>query len=145
MKSGLAELLSRPGRVLRLFRRRQTVYDPDRIVHEAPIVSGTVRRAPAGSGEILHFADTQWGPHRDRALRNASLKARMRHMEGRRASVLRLIFYPLGRFVRIYVMRRFFLNGFAGVRYAAVGAVYAAASEYYLFRFQREGRPAPRA
>ncbi|MGE0233730.1 MAG: glycosyltransferase family 2 protein [Flavobacteriaceae bacterium] len=139
---GLAHRWTRRGRVLRLFRRLQAAYDPQRIVHEAPLVDGRVLRASRGVGEILHFADTHWRPHRDRALRNAALKASMRYRDGRRASVLRLLFYPLGRFLRIYVMRRFFINGFAGLRYAVVGAVYAAASEYYLFRLQGERRKA---
>ena len=109
-----------PDRKLRLFDRRRGRWG-GREVHERVEVDGPVRRF---AGEIEHFAYRDLGDQQRRLSRYARMMAEQMHAEGRRAGIRHLLVNPLWRFVRGYVLRAGFLDGWRGFAIAALDAHY---------------------
>ena len=60
------------------------------------------------------------------------------HAKGERASVAQLVFSPVTRFLRFYVLRLGFLDGAAGFAHIAIGA-FASFLKYAKLRALQEG------
>jgi hypothetical protein len=110
-----------PDRVLRLFDRRRGGFRGRREVHEHVEVDGPVRTLP---GELEHRAYRSLGDQLDRLRRYARLMAVHLHAERRRAHWWNLVLNPAWRFLRGYVLRLGFLDGWRGLIYAYVEANY---------------------
>lgn len=110
-----------PDRVLRLFDRRRGGWRGDREIHEHASVDGPVQRL---SGDLLHHAYRSLADQLARLERYARLMAEHDHARGRRAKLANLIVNPWWRFVRGYVLRGGFLDGWRGLVYAWVEANY---------------------
>lgn len=110
-----------PDRVLRLFDRRRGGWRGDREIHEHASVDGPVKILP---GDLEHHAYRSFADQTARLDRYARLMARHLHGTGRRARVANLIGNPLWRFLRGYVLRAGFLDGWRGLVYALVEADY---------------------
>ena len=110
-----------PDRVLRLFDRRRGGFRGDREIHEHASVDGT---ALTLSGDLEHRAYRSLSDQVARLERYARLMAEHLHASGRRAHVYNFIVNPFWRFVRGYVLRGGFLDGWRGLVYAYVEANY---------------------
>jgi glycosyltransferase involved in cell wall biosynthesis len=110
-----------PDRVLRLFDRRCGGFRGDREIHEHASVDGAVVTL---SGDLEHRAYRSLSDQVARLERYARLMAEHLHARGRRAHVYNLMFNPLWRFVRGYILRGGFLDGWRGLVYAYVEANY---------------------
>ncbi len=90
-------------------------------MHEGVAISGTVGylRAPI---EQIPFRDIQH--YLEKMQRYSSLMARRMYRNGRRFSVFKLLFHPLGAFVKRYVLRRGFADGLQGLLLAFFYAYY---------------------
>ncbi len=108
-----------PDRVLRLFRRG-TARFTDAPVHEKVVPSGTVGRLQA---HFLHYTY----PTLDTALvkmnRYSTDGALAMQARGRRASLSSALGHGIWTFIRIYLIRRGFLDGKHGFVLAAVAAM----------------------
>ncbi|HEX6832163.1 MAG TPA: glycosyltransferase family 2 protein, partial [Rudaea sp.] len=110
-----------PDRVLRLFDRRRGGWRGDREIHEHASVDGPVQTL---EGDLLHEAYRSLDDQLRRLDRYARLMAEHQHARGRRARWWNLVLNPGWRFVRGYVLRLGFLDGWRGLVYAYVEANY---------------------
>ena len=110
-----------PDRVLRLFDRRRGGFRGGREIHEHASVDGSIRTL---SGDLEHRAYRSLADQLARLERYARLMAEHQHASGRRAHLYNVIFNPFWRFLRGYVLRAGFLDGWRGLVYAYVEANY---------------------
>ncbi|NIM04649.1 MAG: glycosyltransferase family 2 protein, partial [Armatimonadetes bacterium] len=59
------------------------------------------------------------------------------HQQGKRATFFRLLFHPLGRFLRMFVLQRGFLDGMHGLVVCTLAACYVALQDARLWEIQR--------
>ena len=110
-----------PDRVLRLFDRRRGGFRGEREIHEHASVDGPVQTL---SGELEHRAYRSLSDQLARLERYARLMAEHQHAAGRRAHLYNVVLNPFWRFLRGYVLRAGFLDGWRGLVYAYVEANY---------------------
>jgi glycosyltransferase involved in cell wall biosynthesis len=103
---------------LRLFDRRQARWSED-VVHEHVLAKGSVGRL---DGDLLHASAESLDGYLAKQNRYTTLQAEAMHARGERFSFTRLVFSPLLRFLRFYVLRVGFLDGSAGLIHIAIGS-----------------------
>ena len=119
-----------PDRKVRLYDRRRAHWIGD-YVHEALEVAGSI--VPF-RGDILHFPYQDWPDHLRRIDRYTRLAADGALASGKKGSYFRLIFgLPLS-FLRTFVLRAGFLDGWRGAVIAAAGARYVFMRELRILR-----------
>jgi len=102
---------------LRLFDRRHARWSDD-AVHERVLTDGSVGRL---EGDLLHASGDSLDAYLAKQNRYTTLQAEAMHARGERFSFGRLIFSPLARFARFYLLRAGFLDGTAGLVHIAIG------------------------
>lgn len=110
-----------PDRVMRLFDRRRGGFRGEREIHEHASVDGAV---VALAGDLEHRAYRSLADQLARLERYARLMAEHQHGAGRRAHVYNIVLNPFWRFLRGFVLRAGFLDGWRGLVYAYVEANY---------------------
>ena len=110
-----------PDRVMRLFDRRRGGFRGDREIHEHASVDGSVETL---AGDLEHHAYRSLSDQLARLERYARMMAEHQHARGRGAHVYNILFNPFWRFLRGYVLRAGFLDGWRGLVYAYVEANY---------------------
>lgn len=106
-----------PDLSLRLFDRRQGHWSTDP-VHEKVECSGPVGQL---NGDLLHESAETLASYLTKQNRYTSLAAEAALARGKRASVGRLVFSPVVRFVKFYVVRQGFRDGWPGLVHIAIG------------------------
>jgi glycosyltransferase involved in cell wall biosynthesis len=109
-----------PDRLVRLFDRRRGGWVGEEI-HENTRVTGRVRRL---SGHLEHFSYRSLSDHLDRMQRYADLMAQALYARGRRCGLAPVLLNPQWRFVRGYLLRLGFLDGWRGLVFALIEAGY---------------------
>lgn len=107
-----------PDRVLRLFRREAGRFT-DVAVHESVKCTG---RVAILDGHFLHYPYPDLETLMSKINRYSSDAALMMHAKGRTAGVASAVGHGFWTFVRIYVLRKGFLDGREGFVLAAAGA-----------------------
>ena len=107
-----------PDYVLRLFRRDLGTFD-DVLVHEQVVVNGRVGKLKSW---FLHFPFDDLGVLVAKINRYSGDAAQMMSLKGRRVGVLGLIQHSVWTFIRIYFLRRGFLDGRHGFVLAGTAA-----------------------
>jgi glycosyltransferase involved in cell wall biosynthesis len=102
---------------LRLFDRRHARWSEDD-VHEHVVGDGDVGRL---AGDLLHASAESLDAYLAKQNRYTTLQAAAMHARGERFSFVRLVFSPLVRFLRFYLLRGGFLDGTAGLVHIAIG------------------------
>ncbi len=113
--------------ITRLFRKSRAHYDLSLLVHEALIHDGPIRTLKRGSILHHHHASLE-----ERLAKNedySSLKARERIARGRTSGPFKLLLNPLGRFLKIYLLQRYFICGTPGLVNALLHAHYTLLTE----------------
>jgi glycosyltransferase involved in cell wall biosynthesis len=109
-----------PDYDVRLFRRDRATWggnDP----HEKILVDGRVRKLQQ---PLHHFTYRDIADHLERINRFTSVSARELKRDGRRARLSDALLRPAARFFSSYVLKRGFMEGFAGFYVAVTAAVY---------------------
>ena len=109
-----------PDYDVRLFRRERATWsgsDP----HEKILVDGKVRRL---KNPLYHFSYRNIEDHVQRINRFTSISSHELRKSGARWRLGDALLRPVGRFFRSYVLKRGFLEGFAGLYVAITAAVY---------------------
>jgi glycosyltransferase involved in cell wall biosynthesis len=109
-----------PDRLVRLFDRRRggwTGYE----VHENTTVRGRVGRL---SGRLEHYPYRSLADHQQRMQRYAELMAQAMYERGKRCGLARVLLNPQWRFVRGYLLRLGFLDGWRGLVFALIESNY---------------------
>jgi len=109
-----------PDRNLRLTRRGAGHWG-EATVHEAMTVNGTVGKL---NGDILHYTYRNISDHLRVIDEFTTLAAEKMFTSGKRRALLNLVFNPLWKFLRMYVLRLGFLDGVAGFMVATLGSYY---------------------
>jgi len=107
-----------PDHVLRLFRRESGRFS-DAAVHESVQCAGKVAVLP---GHFLHYPYPDLDTLLAKINRYSTDAAAMMHARGKRTGVPGVIGHALWTFIRIYVIRKGFLDGREGFVLAAAGA-----------------------
>jgi glycosyltransferase involved in cell wall biosynthesis len=110
-----------PDRVLRLFDRRRGGWRAGREIHEHAVVDGNVTTL---AGDLQHVAYRSLDDQLARYRRYAAMMATHMHGNGRCARLHNLIANPAWRFLRGYVLRAGFLDGWRGFLFACMEADY---------------------
>ena len=110
-----------PDRVMRLFDRRRGGFRGTREIHEHASVDGAVVTL---GGDLEHRAYRSLGDQVGRLERYARLMAEHMQQSGKRAHLYKIVINPFWRFLRGYVLRGGFLDGWRGLVYAYIEANY---------------------
>jgi glycosyltransferase involved in cell wall biosynthesis len=100
-----------PDRKVRLFRKDRARWE-GAYVHEDLVVDGEIRRL---EGDILHFTYRNIADHLARINNFSDLGAQKLYAQRKKCRLRHLLLIPPGRFVKSYILRRGFLDGFAGL------------------------------
>ena len=128
-------------RVIRLFRRDRARYQ-DREVH-AEIEPG----GPVGvlSAPLVHYTFRSFAQYWPKVARYSDWGASQAFREGRRAGPGSILLRPIGRFVKMYLLRRGFLDGTHGLVLAMLAAfsVWLKYAKLWEMGRRQEGAPRP--
>jgi glycosyltransferase involved in cell wall biosynthesis len=119
-----------PDRKLRLYDRRRGRWRGD-FVHETLEIDGPIVPFAA---DLLHFPYRSWEDHRQRIDRYTKLAAEAARKNGKRGNVLRLVLAPPLIFLKAFVLRAGFLDGWRGMLIASAGARYVFLRELRILR-----------
>src|SRR5574343_459791 len=108
-----------PAWSLRLFDRRQARWSDD-AVHEKVVSQASVGTLP---GDLLHDSAETLAAYLTKQNRYTSLAADMAWQAGKRSSFGRLVFSPLVRFIKFYLIRQGFRDGLPGLIHIAIGCM----------------------
>lgn len=127
-----------PDRKVRLFDRRKVRFI-DAGGHDAvqPVEGATQQRL---RGELLHHANADIRSRLTQINKLSSDSAVYLYQNGQRSSWWKLLFKPPFRFLKEYLLRRGFLDGFYGLVIAASSAQYVFWREFKIMEFQRKGK-----
>jgi glycosyltransferase involved in cell wall biosynthesis len=103
----------------RLFHRAHARWSDDP-VHEHVLTTQSVIRL---RGDLLHESAETLERYLDKQNRYTTLQAEKMLAEGRSAGALALVFSPLARFVKFYLVRLGFLDGVAGLVHISIGCM----------------------
>ena len=106
-----------PDWSLRLFDRRHARWSDD-AVHEKVIARGEIGTL---AGDLLHDSAESLTAYLSKQNRYTSLAAEMAVAAGKRAGAGRLVFSPLVRFLKFYLLRQGFRDGLPGLIHIAIG------------------------
>lgn len=124
-----------PDRQLRLFdRRRGRIggHEP----HDKTLLDGPKGRL---TGDLLHYSYRDLDDHLRRIDKYTAIMAQGLFERGRRASAWHLVFHPLVRFIRGYVFKLGFLDGWRGLLVAFLAAHYVRLKYARLLLLRRVG------
>jgi glycosyltransferase involved in cell wall biosynthesis len=105
-------------RVIRLFRRDVSRYQ-DRQVHAEIDLPGPL---PVLVNPLEHHTFRSFGQYWRKLDLYSEWGARQMYLEGRRAGALQILLRPIGRFIRMYILRLGFLEGAHGLVLSLLGA-----------------------
>lgn len=106
-----------PDWSVRLFDRRRAHWSDD-AVHERVITTSPVGRL---RGDLLHHSAEQLQTYLAKQERYTDLQAARLHAAGKRVGLIRMLLAPALRFVKFYVVRLGFLDGWPGLVHVAIG------------------------
>ena len=118
-----------PDRLVRLFDRRRGGWVGQEI-HENTRVAGRIGRL---KGHLEHYSYRSLSDHHQRMQRYAELMARALRAGGKRCGLGKVLLNPQWRFVRGYVLRLGFLDGWRGLVFALVESNYVRRKYLYLY------------
>lgn len=122
-----------PDRLVRLFDRRRGGWSGEEI-HENTRVQG---RVGVLRGHLEHFSYRSLSDHQNRMAHYADLMARALYARGRRGGLGPVLVNPLWRFVRGYLLRLGFLDGWRGLVFALVESNYVRRKYLALYMLSR--------
>ena len=99
-----------PDRKVRLFRKDSARWEGE-FVHERLLVDGKIRRL---KGDLHHFTYLNIRDHLDRINDYSDLAAQKLYAANKKARISHLVFLPFYRFVRSYILKSGFRDGYAG-------------------------------
>jgi hypothetical protein len=108
--------------------------------HDRVEVKGSVQRLP---GEVEHFAYRDLSHHLAKVNGYTTLMAARRFEAGERFRYRKLLLHPVGRFLRMFVVRQGFRDGWRGFLLAVIGAFYVFLKYAKLLELER-GKNEPR-
>lgn len=109
-----------PDYKLRLFQRGKGRFN-ERMVHESVVVEG---RKGYLKSCLNHYSYKNLSDHLRRIDKFTSLAAEEMFTNGKRAGVFDLLFRPLTRFIKMYLIKKGYLDGIYGLIVSIIGGFY---------------------
>jgi len=106
-------------------------------VHAAPEVSGPTGRLKA---PFFHFGEVDIHTKVDKVNAYSTGLVADKVAKGKRSNPWKMLVYPPLFFLRLYLFKRNFLNGWAGLISSIVGAFYAFLKYAKLFEYRQQQR-----
>jgi len=100
-----------PDRRVRLFRKDAARWEGD-YVHESLFVAGRIERL---QGDVHHFSYRDITDHLDRINKFSSLGAQKLYAKKIKCRAVHLLCLPPARFIKSYILKRGFMDGFPGL------------------------------
>jgi glycosyltransferase involved in cell wall biosynthesis len=125
-----------PDRVTRLFRKSRMRYEGTE-PHDKVVIDGPTGRL---TGKLLHYNYKDFAHQIQTVQAYSDLAAGAMFAENRQAGVLNLAFRPAFRFLKCYVLKLGFLDGWPGLIMASTSAFYVHAKYAKLYELQRVKR-----
>jgi glycosyltransferase involved in cell wall biosynthesis len=122
-----------PGRVARLFRKDRAAFT-SAAVHEGLEIEGNIADL---SHDLLHYTDPNLYHYFEKFNRYTTLAARETDSRGKRFGMADLLVRPAWLFVKMYVLRRGFLDGMQGLVLALLSSAYVFTKYAKLWEVQR--------
>lgn len=126
-----------PDLSLRLFHRAHARWSDD-AVHETVLTDGPVGRL---QGDLMHESGEDVALYLAKQNRYTSLQAEMLYKRGKTVGVAKLVFSPLLRFVKFYLLRQGFRDGLPGFVHIAIGCFNSYIKYAKLIELHRLGKP----
>lgn len=108
-----------PDWSLRLFDREHAKWSDDAI-HEKVVAHGSVGTL---RGDLMHESETGIADYLNKQNQYTSLQAQNLFQQGKRASCAKLLFNPLMRFIKFYLLRQGFRDGLPGLVHVSIGCM----------------------
>ena len=124
-----------PDRVLRLFDRRYARWS-DHEVHEYVI---TDSKSVCLNGDLMHESGEDIQLYLAKQNRYTTLQAQQLYASGKQAGFAKLVFSPLLRFFKFYIVRQGFRDGIPGLVHIAIGCWNSFIKYAKLMELQRQG------
>lgn len=115
---------------VRFFRQGKGRYDLNNQAHEQVVVDGIVQKA---EHEIYHYGESSVFVKVEKNNQYSELKALEKFQKRKQPSILKLILIMPLTFIKSYLIRRSFLNGWRGFVNSMINAFYAFLKEAKLF------------
>ena len=109
-----------PDYHLRLFRRGKGRFN-ERIIHESVVVEG---RKGYLKSDLRHYSYKDLSDHLSKIDKFSSLAAQEMFTHDKRARVFELLFRPLVKFIKMYLIKRGYLDGVYGLIISIMGSFY---------------------
>ena len=122
----------------RLFNRQNARWNDD-LVHEKVLFAVTPGTL---TGDLMHDSSDDLSAYLERQNRYTTLAARQAFEQGRGAGLFHLLFSPVVRFIKFYLLRLGFLDGLPGLLHISIGCMNSYLKYAKLIELRRaEGRP----
>jgi len=118
-----------PDRVIRLFNRRTSNWTKD-IVHERVRVNGKLGHL---YGDLMHESEMTLASYKSKQNDYAKIQAKGLSQKPFYALVIFMVFSPLVRFLKYYLLRAGFMDGLAGFAHAYISARTVFLKNFYAF------------
>ncbi len=127
-----------PDRAIRLFDRRRGRFQANPLydLHERVVLDG---RCAFLTHDLWHLPYRSLSEHLETIDRYTTIMATGLHARGQRATVADLVLRPWAHFLKGYVLKRGFLDGWRGLLLAQLGANYVRLRYAKLLALQRAG------
>ena len=124
---------SKFNRRIRFFRKSAGYY-PEKLVHESIVVNGKINDA---DGFIYDYGTLDLKTHLNKINEYSSLRAEEKFAKNKKASIIKLLLvFPLS-FIKSFIIKRGFLNGFRGFIAAMNNSFYAFLKEAKLYELNK--------
>jgi (heptosyl)LPS beta-1,4-glucosyltransferase len=109
-----------PDRVVRLYQKNLTAYN-DNMVHEKVIVDNSMKLVTL-DGDLLHYTYDNLNHYLLKSTGYAKAWADQKEKQGKKSSLLQAIAHALACFIKMYILKRGFLDGQQGLLLALLSA-----------------------
>ena len=109
-----------PDWSLRLFNKGKARWSDD-LVHEKVVANDGPLKVGELTGDLMHESGESVSHYIEKQNRYTDIQANLMIESGKKVSFSRLIFSPLMRFVKFYVVKRGFLDGLPGFVHITIG------------------------
>jgi len=122
-----------PDYKLRLFRKEKGRFN-ERTVHESVVLEG---RKGYLKSYLNHYSYKNLSDHLGRIDKFSTLSAEQMFRDGKRARFFDLLFLPLTRFIKMYLIKRGYLDGIYGLIVSVMGSFYVFTKYLKLWELSR--------
>ena len=125
-----------PDAKIRLWDRRKGKWGGTNPHDHVEIKEGTVK---AVKGDIIHYAYATLEEHFLQVTKFATISAHAKYKQGKRTSfIIHILLYPIFRFIKRYIFKLGFLDGYYGFIFSLVDSYYGIMKYLVIWELQRK-------